>query len=127
MAAMEVVALYAGVNIFIILVLSIRIVSVRASRKISLGTGGDPEMEVRVRSQANATEYVPAGILGLLLLALLNAPVWLLHALGGSFTLGRLIHPLGMAGPIIGRQLGTIFTWTALAGFVGALFWYALT
>ncbi|MEO1407838.1 MAG: MAPEG family protein, partial [Pseudomonadota bacterium] len=105
----------------------VRVVGRRFSKKISLGTGGDKDMEVRVRSQANATEYIPIAMIALIALTQLGAPVWLLHALGGLFTFGRLIHPIGMAGPLIARQLGTVFTWTALFGFAGALVWFSLT
>ena len=54
-------------------------------------------------------------LIGLLAMAFLEAPIWSLHALGISFTLGRLMHALGMSGgPIISRQLGMVLTWTAM-------------
>lgn len=123
----KIAALYIAVNLLIILVLSVRVVGGRFNKKISLGTGNDKDMEIRVRSQANATEYIPIGMISLLVLVFLGAPTWLLHALGGLFTAGRLVHPIGMAGPLVARQLGTVFTWTALFGFAGALIWFALS
>ncbi|MEM6410591.1 MAG: MAPEG family protein [Pseudomonadota bacterium] len=127
MEPIDIFALYLSVNVLIIVVLSVRIVGGRFSKKISLGSGGDKDMEVRIRSQGNAIEYIPIAMIALFAISQLGAPSWLLHSLGGLFTLGRLIHPIGMAGPLIARQLGTVFTWTALIGFSGALFWFAIS
>lgn len=123
----SIAAIYIALNLLIILTLSVRVVGGRFRKRISLGTGGDSDMEVRVRSQANATEYIPIGMIALWALTQLATPTWLLHVLAAMFTFGRIIHPIGMAGPLIARQLGTVFTWTALFGFVGALIWFSLT
>ncbi|MEO0882537.1 MAG: MAPEG family protein [Pseudomonadota bacterium] len=126
MESMNIAALYIAVNVLIIVLLSVRVVGGRTAKRISLGTGDDKDMEVRIRSQANATEYIPIGMISLVVLVVLGAPNWILHTLGGAFTLGRIIHPIGMAGPLIARQLGTVFTWTGLLGFAAALIWFAV-
>ena len=125
MSLLEIAAVYVGVNLLILFYLALRVVGGRASKKISLGTGGDSDMEVRVRTHGNASEYVPAAMVALVLLALLNAPAWLIHALGGAFTAARLMHPLGMSGTIIFRQIGTALTWLCYLAFAVALFWLA--
>ncbi|MEM9667364.1 MAG: MAPEG family protein [Pseudomonadota bacterium] len=125
MDASQIVALYISINALIILVLSVRVVGGRFNKKISLGTGGDADMEVRIRSQGNATEYIPIAMIALIALAQLNAPALVMHLLGAMFTFGRILHPVGMAGPLIARQIGTVLTWTALTGFAGALIWFA--
>ena len=54
-------------------------------------------------------------MVGLLAFAFIDAPIWSLHALGISFTLGRILHAIGMGGgPIIMRQLGMLITWSAM-------------
>ena len=125
MTVLEIAAIYVGVNLLLLFYLSFRVVGVRFRKKISLGTGGDPDMEVRVRSHGNATEYIPGAMVALVVLALLQAPAALIHALGIGFTLGRMLHAFGMSGPIQARQFGMILTWLGYLGFAGALIWFA--
>jgi uncharacterized protein len=115
-------AVYAGVNILILLVLAVRTVGARRATKVALGDGGDPVMLRAIRAHGNAAEYIPAGIAGLILLAWMpETPTWLLHAAGLSLTLGRIFHGVGLCmGEInIGRMVGTVLTWVsfALLGF----------
>jgi uncharacterized membrane protein YecN with MAPEG domain len=112
----EWVAVYAGLNILILLVLAYRTVAARRANKISLGDGGNPAMQRAIRAHANATEYIPAGLAGLILLAWLpETPQWLLHAGGLALTIGRLTHGVGLSmGEInVGRMVGTALTWTS--------------
>lgn len=125
MSVLQISAVYVGLNILILFYLSFRVVGWRFRKKISLGTGGDSDMEVRIRSHGNASEYVPAAMVGLVLMALLNAPAAAMHGLGGMFTLGRVLHGFGMAGPIKARQFGMVLTWLSYLGLAGALLWLA--
>lgn len=115
-------AVYAGLNILILLWLAFMTVSARRSQKVLLGDGGNPIMQRAMRAHANAAEYIPAGLAGLILLAWLQAtPIWLLHAVGMSLTLGRILHGIGLSTGErnAGRIFGTLLTWTAygLCGF----------
>ncbi len=117
----EWVSVYAGVNILILLALAFRTVVARRANKISLGDGGNPVMQRAMRAHANAAEYIPAGIAGLILFAWLpETPAWLLHAAGLSLTIGRLVHGIGLSmGEInLGRMAGTALTWAAFV-FLG--------
>jgi len=91
-------ALYAGVNILILLWLSVMVMLGRRRHKIVLGDGGNDVFARTVRAHANAAEYIPAAIAGLVTLALFDPipPVWLVHAAGISLTAGRIIHGLGL-------------------------------
>ena len=112
----EIAALYAGVNILLLLVLAYVVVAGRRKHKIRLGGGGNQALERAIRAHANAAEYIPAGLVGIVLLAWFEAsPLWLLHASGISLTLGRILHGIGLnAGELnLGRQLGTALTWLA--------------
>jgi hypothetical protein len=129
MLRLEVAALYVGVNILILLVLAYLVTRGRQTHKITLGDGGNEAMNRVIRAHANAAEYVPAGLVAIVLLALFEAsPLWLLHATGVSLTLGRILHGAGLhAGALnFGRRAGTALTWLAylLAG-VG-LIWAGL-
>lgn len=118
----EWVAVYAGINILILLGLAFMTVNARRSLKVLMGDGGNPQMQRAMRAHANAAEYIPAGLAGLILLAWLQAtPVWLLHGAGISLTLGRLMHGIGLSTGErnLGRMVGTLLTWIAfvLLGF----------
>ncbi len=114
MQLLETAALYAGVNILILLVLAVLVIAGRQRHKIVLGDGGNAEFNRAVRAHANAAEYIPAALVGLVALALFDpaTPVWLLHAAGLSLTAGRLLHAFGLhTGALnLGRVLGVALT-----------------
>lgn len=115
MLRLEVAAVYAGLNILILLVLGVIVALGRQRHRIALGDGGDEAFSRSVRAHANAAEYIPAGIAGLVTLALLAeaTPFWLLHAAGLSLTAGRVLHAVGLhAGAVnLGRAIGIALTW----------------
>ncbi|MDX2274751.1 MAG: MAPEG family protein [Hyphomonadaceae bacterium] len=123
MLRLEVAALYVGVNILILLVLSYLVVAGRRKHKIVLGAGENRDFERAIRAHANAAEYIPAGLVGIVLVALMEpgAPLWLLHASGISLTLGRILHGIGLHTGVLnaGRLFGMVLTWAAylLLGF----------
>jgi uncharacterized protein len=117
MARLEYAALYVGANILILLALAAVVVMNRRKHKIRFGDGGHDRMALAIRAHANAAEYIPAGLAGLILLALLEpaAPAWLLHGAGISLTAGRIFHGWGLNQKQMttARQLGTALTWAA--------------
>lgn len=127
MLSLEVAALYAGLNILILLVLSFLVVGQRQKTKVALGDGGDPGLHRAIRAHGNAVEFVAPALPGLVLLALLTAtPLWLLHAAGASLTLGRILHAIGLStvdGRSIGRGLGMVLSWLAFLLIAGGLIW----
>lgn len=125
MLRLEVVALYAGVNILILLVLAALVMMGRRKHKIVLGDGANEDFNRAVRAHANASEYIPAGLIGLVLLALLDpaVPLWLLHVAGLSLTAGRILHGIGLHTGMLnaGRMLGMVLTWLSLLLIAGGL------
>jgi uncharacterized membrane protein YecN with MAPEG domain len=119
MLRLEIAALYAGVNILILLVLAVLVVAGRRKHKIRLGDAGNEDFARAVRAHGNAAEYIPAGLVGILMLALLEpaAPLWLLHVSGISLTAGRILHGFGLHTGVLnaGRMLGMVLTWIAFA------------
>ncbi len=130
LARLEVAALYAGVNILLLLVLSYLVVSGRRRHKIALGVGENAAFERAVRAHANAAEYIPAGLIGLAILALLveATPEWLLHAAGLSLTVGRIAHAVGLHTGVLnaGRLVGMGLTWLAYLLIGIGLIWAGL-
>jgi hypothetical protein len=97
MLRLEMAALYCGVNILLLLVLAYLVSGARRKHKITLGDGGNEGVMRAIRAHANAAEWIPAGLVGLVVIALFeNLPIWILHAGGISLTLGRLLHGVGL-------------------------------
>ena len=125
MTALSTAALYTGINILFLFLLSIRVVGGRMRTKVSLGSGGDPDLELRIRAHGNAAEYIPASMLAMVVLALLAVPVWAIHVLRAVFTLGRLLHALGLSASVLwARQFGMVLSWLGMLG-IGAFVVYA--
>ena len=127
---MEFAALYAGVNILLLLVLSFLVVRGRQTHKIALGLGENAAFERAVRAHANAAEYIPAALVGLTIMALQyeTTPIWLLHAAGLSLTLGRISHAVGLHTGVLnaGRLAGMALTWLSYLLIAAGLLWDGL-
>jgi hypothetical protein len=122
--------LYIGLFALLMLILKLNVGRVRSSRKINLGDGNDEAMTRAIRVQGNAVEDVPVVLLGLVGLGLLAAPVLLIHALGATFLIARVLHAVGlggMPGAGIGRLIGTLLSLIVILATAGACVWYALT
>jgi uncharacterized membrane protein YecN with MAPEG domain len=131
MLRLEIAALYAGVNILILLVLAVLVMMGRRRHKIVLGDAGNDAFARAVRAHANAAEYIPAGLVGLALLALFDpaTPIWLLHGGGISLTLGRILHGFGLHTGALnaGRVLGMGLTLLSYLLIGGGLIWAGLS
>jgi uncharacterized membrane protein YecN with MAPEG domain len=130
MTKLDAAAVYAGLNILILLALAFGVVMGRGRAKVMIGDGGDPGLLRAIRAHANATEYIPAFIAGLAIFALLDpAPLWAVHVLGIAFTIARVLHGTGLSkseGRTVGRFLGTLVTWIAYVALGGGLVWAGL-
>lgn len=130
MVRLEIAALYAGVNILLLLYLGARVPMMRRKHKVPLGDGGNPELLRAVRAHGNAAEYIPAGLIGLVLVSLLDAatPLWFLHACGLSLTGGRLIHAGGLMASDLnaGRMIGMVLTFLSYVLIGGGLIYAGL-
>ena len=89
---MMVTPLYAGLLALWFVVLSITVIRRRGSGRISLGDGGDPGMLRVIRGQANFAEYVPLALLLILMLEMSRFSIYVLHALGLTLLVARLLH-----------------------------------
>lgn len=126
----EIAALYVGANILILLVLAYLVTKGRQTHKITLGDGGNEAMNRAIRAHANAAEYIPTALVGLVLLSFFSStPLWLLHAGGISLTAGRILHGAGLhAGALnLARRAGTALSWLAFLLIGGGLLYAGLT
>ena len=90
-------ALYAGPLAILLIALSARVITYRRANKLGLGDHGDKSLLKRMRAQANCAEYVPIGVLMMLLVELQDAPALLVHVIGMLLLIGRLMHGIGFS------------------------------
>ncbi len=129
MTASAAIALYTGLNVLIILALIWQVIAHRRREKITLGDGGFPPLTRAIRAHANATEVAPIALIGLIAMAMANAPLWTIHLGGVSLTLGRALHAYGLSrdeGASFGRMVGMILSLTALLWIGVTCIWVAL-
>ena len=96
--------------------LGVRVSRMRIAERVSVGDGGNPRLIARMRAQLNFAEYTP---IVLLLIALIEfgagSQLWLWVA-SALYLLGRLLHPIGMDGWMLGRQIGIWITLLVMLG-----------
>jgi uncharacterized membrane protein YecN with MAPEG domain len=126
---LQMVAFYAAINALIMLVLAMLVTRARVRTRTEIGDGADPAMLGPLRAHANNTEYVPMAILLLLVLYALGANLIVIHAVGGTLTLGRILHAFGLSrnvGTSAPRFLGMIFTWLSYIIAIVTTLWLSL-
>ncbi|HPE47851.1 MAG TPA: MAPEG family protein [Hyphomonas sp.] len=130
MSSMQAATLYVGLFVLLMLFLKANVGRVRTKEKIGFGHGDNEPMQRSLRVQGNAVEDVPVVLLGLIGLGALAAPVLLIHGLGASFLVGRILHAIGLGGSSggsFGRSMGTLITALVMLVTAGACIWYAVT
>ena len=128
-ASAHAAALWVGLHLILLLVLSLLVVRQRRAHGVVLGDADIPALTQAVRAFGNATEYVPAGLIAIAVLAMVGAPPMVVHLTGLILLAGRVSHAIGLSrsgGASILRSAGVILTWLAyiLAGV--ALIFYAI-
>jgi uncharacterized membrane protein YecN with MAPEG domain len=122
--------LYAGLCGVLLIVLAGRVIQRRLSAKIGLGSGGDDDLERRIRAHANFIEYTPVTLLLLYLVEQSGAGPAYVHAFGATFVIARVLHAQGLsgsAGRSPGRFFGTLASLLVILGLSGWLIASALT
>ncbi|MGH1557214.1 MAPEG family protein [Caulobacter segnis] len=106
-------ALWAGLHLFLLLILSLLVVRLRQKHKVALGDEGIPELARAIRAFGNASEYIPTGIAALAVLAVAGASPLAVHVVGFVLFAGRVIHAVGLSnsgGMPIPRAVGMVAT-----------------
>jgi hypothetical protein len=122
----QMVAFYAALNALLMLILGMLVVRARVKTRTEIGDGGNPDMVGPLRAHANNTEYVPMAIVLLLVMYSLGSNVIVIHVVGATLTLGRLLHAFGLSrnvGTSAPRFLGMILTWLAYIVAILVILW----
>jgi len=127
MTSAQSAALWSGLLILLLVLLSVRVVLGRQKHRVVLGDGGNADLTLRGRVFGNAAEYIPVGVGALAVLTLLGMPAYCIHAVGGVLFLGRILHASGLTAgkPTPGRLFGMVLTYLALIGAAGMLLVHA--
>jgi len=122
-------ALWVGLHLILLLVLSMLVVRQRRRHQIELGHGDIPELDRAIRAFGNASEYVPAGLVAIVVLAMAGAPILVIHAMGLTLLTGRIVHAFGLSrsgAASLPRAAGVLITWLAYILGGVALVFYAI-
>lgn len=128
-ASAHAAALWAGLCLILLLVLSVLVTRQRRKHHVEIGDGGVPALHQAIRAFGNATEYIPAALVGLSLLALVGAPPLLIHPIGLILFVGRALHAFGLSrstSTSLPRVAGVLATWIAYVAIAAALLFYAI-
>lgn len=112
--------LYAGILGIILVLLSLKVISIRLKEQVTLLDGNKKDLQYAIRAQGNFTEYTPMFLILFTLLSLASYPKFLLHILGIAFISGRLLHAYSLlhyehkTGEVNLRVAGTITTFLVL-------------
>lgn len=122
-------ALWVGLHLLLMLVLSALVVRQRQKHKILFGDEGIPEVAQAVRAFGNASEYIPAGMAGLIVLDVASASPLLVHIAGALLFTGRVTHAVGLSasgGVSVARSIGMTLTWLAYVFLIAATLFSAI-
>lgn len=89
-------SIYASLLALLIVRLSLAVIKLRRKNRVSVGDGGNEELQLAIRTHSNAVEYIPVTLMLLLTLELNGAPKILIHILGVTLLVGRILHAMGL-------------------------------
>lgn len=89
-------SIYASLLALLIVRLSLAVIKLRRKNRVSVGDGGNEELQLAIRTHSNAVEYIPITLMLLLTLELNGAPKILIHILGVTLLVGRILHAMGL-------------------------------
>ena len=119
---LSIVPVYGALLALVYVALTIRVVRFRFQARVSLGTGGDRDLERRIRAHGNFAEYVPLSLLLIAFVETQGQPAWLIHLLCVLLVAGRAAHAYALsAGSRRLRMAGMAATFTVLVIAASAL------
>ncbi len=118
-------ALYVVFGAMLLIKLSLDVVKLRTQYRVAYGDGGFYELQTAIRVHGNAVEYIPIGLVLLVIVEMNGAPNWSLHLCGLMLMTGRIMHSLGLRHREFKlRRTGMSATYSALIVMVLLNLWY---
>lgn len=123
---MAITALYASVLALIFVWLSIRVIRIRQTERIEIGTGDNKDLFRLSRVHSNFAEYTPIALVLMALAESLKAPFIAVHIFGLLLLAGRTLHAFGLGKKVLKiRVAGMVLTFAAIVS--AALTCFALS
>jgi uncharacterized protein len=119
-----IVPVYAALLAALYIFLSVRVIRMRVSSRIGLGNGSNPRLQRAIRAHANFYEYVPLALILAVFVEMQHSALALVHALGLSLLVGRIIHGYAVSQEkedVRLRVAGMILTFVTLGGAAARL------
>jgi len=120
--------LAAAALVFLYVQLTLAVVKIRKRDQISLGDAGQDDLQAAIRAHANFSEWVPLGLLLIVMLEINAAPILIPLVLAVSFVAGRFIHSTSLQSTekalLKKRTMGMKLTIYSVIGLAAAnVFW----
>lgn len=126
---MHISGIYAALGALLVILLSSRVIMLRVSSRTGIGDGGNHDLTKRIRVHANAVEYLPLGLILLVLVEWNQTLPLLVHCFGISLILGRILHAIGLSrssGTSPARLIGMLLTLLTIVAMAVLLIWQAI-
>jgi uncharacterized protein len=94
--SLPITSLIAGIFALMMVPLSLQISMRRTKVGVAHGDADDRDLRRKIRAHGNFIEYVPTALIVLGLVELTGTSSSFVWLLGGLFTLGRVLHAIGM-------------------------------
>ena len=123
---LKVISFYAAILTIIYLYLTLQVVKMRWKERIAVGVGNSEALLRVVSVHNNFSQYTPFFLLLLLIAAFNQMSIVLLNILGASFTIGRIIHLVGvrqLKEKLLWRQIGMVLSLGSLLTAAIYLLW----
>lgn len=118
-------ALYVVLGALLLIKLSLDVVKLRTEYRVAYGDGGFYELQTAIRIHGNAVEYLPIGVMLLVVLEMNGGANWTLHSCGLLLMAGRLLHYYGLhQREYRWRRAAMSATYSALVLMVVLNIWY---
>lgn len=113
--SVPVTLLYGGLNSLLVVALGLNVSRLRIATRALAGEPQPKELTIPVRAHGNAAEWIPLGLILLLVLELARPDSrFALHMLGGTFFLARVLHAVGFHGRARLRVAGATLNYAVL-------------
>ncbi|WP_088328753.1 MAPEG family protein [Lacimicrobium sp. SS2-24] len=118
---------YTGILSLLVAFLSARVIVLRNQHKVAIGDGNNPQLQLAIRAQGNALEYLPLALLMIFMLEALGLSAGVIHGLCLLLLGGRVVHAYAIvAGNMRLRVLGMLFTFMVLLAGAGIAIGFTL-
>lgn len=118
-------ALYAVIAALLLVRLSFTVARLRMQYRVFYGDGGFSELQNAIQLKASAREYIPTGLVLLLLMEMNGADTWMIHVCGILLISSRLLYCYAYHHCLYRlARSGMMATWIAILLMALANMWF---